>query len=170
MPLILSVRGYHPVIASDCFIAENATIVGDVVIGSKCSIWFNSVIRGDVNAIRIGAETNIQDGVIIHCTFQKSETHIGERVSIGHGAIIHGCKIESEVLIGMGAIVMDNAIVQSRVIVAAGAVVPEGMVLESGYIYAGIPARKLKPLDQENFKFFIDRTSKNYQMYADWFK
>lgn len=170
MAVINSVRNFTPVIGEDCWIAENATIVGDVVIGKQCSIWFQAVIRGDVNAIRIGDEVNIQDGAILHATYEKSETHIGHRVSVGHRAIVHGCRIEDEVLVGMGAIVMDNAIVKSHVIIGAGAVVPEGMILESGYIYAGVPAKKLKALDEEHFQFFIQRTATNYKMYSTWFQ
>ncbi|MBK6573676.1 MAG: gamma carbonic anhydrase family protein [Saprospiraceae bacterium] len=170
MALIKSVRGFTPVIDPSCYLADNASVIGDVVIGAHSSIWFQAVVRGDVNSIRIGEQVNIQDGVIIHCTYLKSITEIGDRVSIGHRAIIHGCKIHPEVLVGMGAIIMDHAEIQSQVIVAAGALVPEHMVLESGFIYAGIPARKLKPLDAENFKFFIQRTADNYQMYASWFE
>jgi carbonic anhydrase/acetyltransferase-like protein (isoleucine patch superfamily) len=168
MPLIKSVRGYKPILSPDCWIAENATLVGDVVVGPKSSIWFNAVVRGDVNSVRIGSQVNIQDGAVLHCTFHKSVTLIGDWVSVGHNAIVHGCVIEADVLIGMGAIVMDNAYIPSRVIVGAGALIPEGMVLESGYVYAGVPAKKLKPIDPENFDFFIRRTADNYQMYAGW--
>ena len=170
MPTILPVNGISPDIASDCFVADNATIVGDVVIGSGGSVWFNAVIRGDVNKIRIGKDVNIQDGAVIHCTYQKTETHIGDRVSIGHNAIVHGCTIHPEVLIGMGAIVMDNAVIESHVLVAAGAVVLENSHLESGYIYGGIPAKKMKALDPEQFHFSITRTADNYKMYAGWFQ
>lgn len=170
MPLILPVQGISPKIGTDCFIAENATIIGDVVIGNHCSVWFQAVIRGDVNKIRIGEEVNIQDGAIIHCTYQKTETHIGDRVSIGHRAIVHGCTIKENVLVGMGAIVMDEAVVEPNVLIAAGAVVLEKAHLESGYIYAGVPAKKVKALDAEQFQFSIERTAKNYQMYAEWLK
>ncbi|MBK9271191.1 MAG: gamma carbonic anhydrase family protein [Saprospiraceae bacterium] len=170
MPLIQKVRGYFPLIHPDSFVADNATLTGDVVIGPDCSIWYNAIIRGDVNSIRIGHKVNVQDGVIIHCTFQKSITVIGDRVSIGHGAIIHGCVIDSDVLIGMGAIVMDNVHIPSRVIVGAASLIPENQILESGYIYAGVPAKKLKPIDEKNFDFFIKRTAANYQMYASWVK
>ncbi|NOT36988.1 MAG: gamma carbonic anhydrase family protein [Saprospiraceae bacterium] len=170
MPLILEVRGFIPKIHDSCFIAENATIVGDVEIGQKSSVWFNAVIRGDVNSIKIGSEVNIQDGAIIHCTYEKSITEIGDRVSVGHNAIVHGCKIESDVLIGMGSIIMDHAYIPSHVIIGAGAVVPENMILESGFIYTGVPAKKLKVIDKDNFQFFIERTAKNYQMYSYWFK
>lgn len=170
MPLIKSVRGFTPQIHESCFIAENATIVGDVILSENCSIWFNAVIRGDVNSIRIGKEVNIQDGVVIHCTFEKSITEIGDRVSIGHNAIIHGCQISSDVLVGMGAIVMDHVKIPSYVIIGAGALITENSELESGFIYAGVPAKKLKQLDKENLQFFIERTAKNYIMYASWFK
>lgn len=170
MALIKSVRGKTPVFGKNCFLAENATIVGDVTMGNGCSIWFNAVVRGDVNTIRIGDDVNIQDGAVIHCTFEKTETHIGDRVSIGHNAIVHGCTIHPEVLVGMGAIVMDNAVIESHVLVAAGAVVLEGSHLESGFIYAGVPARKIKALDPEQFQFSITRTADNYKMYASWFE
>ncbi|MEO6189908.1 MAG: gamma carbonic anhydrase family protein [Saprospiraceae bacterium] len=170
MALIKSVRNFTPVIHQSCFLAENATIIGDVTIDEQSSVWFNAVIRGDVNSIRIGKQVNIQDGAIIHCTYQKSITEIGDRVSVGHNAIVHGCKVASDVLIGMGAIVMDHVEIPSFVIIAAGALIPENTILESGFIYAGVPAKKLKELDKENFQFFIERTAKNYQMYSEWFK
>ncbi len=159
-----------PSFGRDCFLADTAVIVGDVVMGDQCSVWWNAVIRGDVNAIRIGHRVNIQDGAVLHCTFEKSQTIIGNDVSIGHNAILHGCTVEDEVLIGMGAIVMDLAVVQKHVIVAAGAVVPENSILESGWIYAGTPAKKLKELDAENLQFFITRTAENYIKYSNWFK
>lgn len=167
-PLIKSVRGHSPHIDDSTWIAENATIVGQVSIGANCSIWFNAVIRGDVNAITIGDKVNIQDGAIIHCTFEKASTYIGDRVSIGHQAIVHGCRIESDALIGMGAIVMDHAVIPKDCIVAAGALVPENKVLESGWIYAGIPAKKFKPITNEQREFFIRRTADNYIKYASW--
>ncbi|HRG67661.1 MAG: gamma carbonic anhydrase family protein [Saprospiraceae bacterium] len=169
MPLILPVLDKNPVFGKHCFIAENATIVGDVQIGDHCSVWFQAIIRGDVNEIRIGNEVNIQDAAVIHCTYQKAGTYIGDRVSIGHRAIVHGCTIHSNVLIGMGAIVLDHAIIEEHVLVAAGAVVLENSKLESGFIYGGIPAKKIKALDHETFQFNIERTAKNYQMYASWF-
>jgi carbonic anhydrase/acetyltransferase-like protein (isoleucine patch superfamily) len=169
MPLILPVRGFTPAIGKDCFIAENATIVGDVILGDECSVWFSAVVRGDVNSIRTGNRVNIQDGAVLHCTYEKSKTILGNNVSIGHNAVVHGCTIHDNVLIGMGAIVMDLAVIESNVIVAAGAVVPENQVLESGYIYAGVPARKLKPIDPTNTDFFIRRTAENYVNYANWF-
>jgi carbonic anhydrase/acetyltransferase-like protein (isoleucine patch superfamily) len=170
MALIMSLRGKTPQLGTNCFTAENATIVGDVVCGANCSIWFNAVIRGDVHEIRIGDNTNIQDGVIIHCTYETAPTHIGSNVSIGHRAIVHGCTIHDNVLIGMGAIVMDHAVVPENCIVAAGAVVLENSVLESGYIYAGVPAKKVKKLSTEAFDQNIKRIAKNYSMYASWFE
>jgi carbonic anhydrase/acetyltransferase-like protein (isoleucine patch superfamily) len=168
MPVILPVKGVMPQLGDDCFVAENATIVGDVVMGRECSVWFNAVIRGDVNAIRIGDKTNIQDGAVIHCTYQKAATTIGSNVSVGHNAIVHGCTVEDNVLIGMGSIVMDNALVQKNCIVAAGAIVLENTVCESGYIYAGIPARKVKQLSQEQIDG-LDKVANNYVLYSSWF-
>lgn len=167
--MILPVQNKYPEFGENCFIAENATVVGDVVLGSDCTVWFNAVIRGDVNSIRIGNKTNIQDGAVIHCTYQRAATTIGNNVSIGHNAIVHGCTVEDNVLIGMGAIVMDNAVVQQHCIVAAGAVVLENTICESGYIYAGIPAKKVKPVSAEQITG-MDRTANNYVMYAGWFK
>jgi carbonic anhydrase/acetyltransferase-like protein (isoleucine patch superfamily) len=168
MPLILPVKGISPRISENCFIAENATIVGDVVMGTECSVWFNAVIRGDVNSICIGNKTNIQDGAVIHCTYQKAATTVGNNVSIGHKAIVHGCTVEDNVLIGMGAIVMDKALVQKNCIVAAGAIVLENTVCESGFIYAGIPARKVKQLSPEQIAG-LDKVADNYVMYSSWF-
>lgn len=168
--IIKSVNGKAPVIPEDCFVAENATIVGDVSFGSECSIWFNAVIRGDVNQITVGSKVNIQDGAIIHCTYQKHATKIGNNVSIGHNAIVHGCIIEDNVLIGMGAIVMDNCVVKSNSIIAAGAVVTQNTVVESGVIYAGVPAKKVKEINESNFAGEIDRIATNYVMYSSWFK
>ncbi|RZL06046.1 MAG: gamma carbonic anhydrase family protein [Pedobacter sp.] len=168
MPVILPVKGVTPIIGTDCFIADNATIVGDIVIGNKCSVWFNAVIRGDVNAIRIGDETNIQDGAVLHATYQKASTTVGSRVSIGHNAIVHGCVIRDNVLIGMGAIVMDHAEVQSFCIIAAGAVVLENTICETGHLYAGTPARKVKPLTEQQIEL-LKKLPDNYNMYAAWF-
>lgn len=168
MSLILPVNGVHPKISTDCFIADNATIVGDVEIDEKCSVWFNAVVRGDVNYIRIGRYTNVQDGVVIHCTYQTAPTVIGNYVNIGHQAIVHGCTLRDRVLIGMGAIVMDHAVVEHYVIIAAGAVVLEHTVCESGYLYAGIPARKIKPLTEDQRKL-LDELPNRYVMYAGWF-
>lgn len=170
MPLILPCRGYTPVIGNDCFVAENATLVGDVVAGDQCSFWFNAVIRGDVNSIRMGDRVNVQDNAVIHCTYEQTKVVIGNDVSIGHGAIVHGCTLEDNVLVGMGAIIMDNCYVEANALIAAGAVVLEGTRVESGSIYAGVPARKVKTLDPETFKGQNERIAKNYIRYADWFK
>lgn len=170
MPLIKEVRGFSPVIPRSCFIADNATIVGDVTMGEECSIWFNAVIRGDVNTISMGDRVNVQDGAVIHCTYEKSKTIIGNDVSIGHNAIVHGSTLHDEVLVGMGAIIMDLAVVESHCLIAAGAVVLENSRLESGYIYAGVPAKPIKPLDEETKQFFIARTAANYVKYSGWFK
>ena len=168
MPVIRPVRGKKPQMGHNCFIAENATLVGDIILGDECSVWFNAVIRGDVNSIRVGHKTNIQDAVVIHCTYERAATTIGNNVTIGHKAIVHGCTLEDNVLIGMGAIVMDNAVVQKNCIIAAGAIVLENTVCESGYIYAGIPARKVKPLSEQQIAN-IDRLANNYVMYSSWF-
>jgi len=169
MPLILPVKDCFPQLGENCFVADNATIVGDVVLGNDCSVWFNAVIRGDVNNIRIGNKTNIQDGAVIHCTYQKAATTIGNNVSVGHNAIVHGCTIEDNVLIGMGAIVMDGAVVQTNCIVAAGAIVLENTLCEAGFIYAGIPAKKVKQLSPAQIAG-LDKTADNYVMYGSWFK
>ncbi len=169
MATILPVEGVLPRFGKDCFVAPNATVVGDVVMGDNCSVWFNTVIRGDVNSIRIGNKVNIQDGVVIHCTYQKTKTVIGNNVSIGHNAIVHGCTIQDKVLIGMGAIIMDNAEIGTNSIIAAGAVVLEGSKIESGTIYGGIPARKIKDIPPEIITGQIDRIADNYLKYAAWF-
>ena len=168
--VIKEVNGKYPQIPEDCFVAENATIVGDVTFGASCSVWFNAVIRGDVHFIKIGDKVNIQDGAIIHCTYQKHPTIIGNNVSIGHNAIVHGCTVQDNVLIGMGAIVMDNCVIESNSIVAAGSVVTQNTVVESGTIYAGIPAKKVKDIDASDFAGEIERISNNYVMYSSWFK
>ncbi|WP_291276094.1 gamma carbonic anhydrase family protein [Flavobacterium sp.] len=168
--LIKEVRGKFPVIPEDCYVAENATIVGDVTFGANCSVWFNAVVRGDVNSITIGDKVNIQDGAVIHCTFLKHPTKIGNNVSIGHNAIVHGCTVNDNVLIGMGAILMDGVIVESNSIIAAGSVVTQNTHIESGVIYAGIPAKKVKELNASDFAGEIDRISNNYVMYSNWFK
>ena len=168
MPLILPVKKVLPKIGNDCFLAENSTIVGDVVLGDNCSVWFNAVIRGDVNYIRIGNNSNIQDGAIIHCTFKKAGTDIGNNVSIGHHALVHGCKLHDFVLVGMGAIVMDNAVVNEFCIIAAGAVVLENTICDSGYLYAGVPARKVKALTAEQ-REMLKQLPKNYILYSSWF-
>ncbi|MBI2730752.1 MAG: gamma carbonic anhydrase family protein [Sphingobacteriales bacterium] len=169
-PIILSVNGVAPKMGNNCYVAPNATIVGDVTMGDDCSVWFNTVIRGDVNFIRIGNKVNVQDGACIHCTYQKCGTEIGNNVSIGHNAIVHGCTLHDNVLVGMGAIVMDSAIVHSNTIIAAGAVVLEGTICESGSIYAGVPAKKVKDISSELIHGEIDRIANNYVKYAGWFK
>lgn len=168
--VIKEVNGKYPQIPADCYVAENATIVGDVTLGEQCSIWFNAVVRGDVNFIKVGNKVNIQDGAVIHCTYQKHPTVIGNNVSIGHNAIVHGCTVNDNVLIGMGAIVMDGCVIESNSIVAAGSVVTQNTVVESGTIYAGIPAKKVKDIDQSDFAGEIERISNNYVMYSGWFK
>ncbi len=170
MPVILEVQGKKPQFGNDCFIAENATIVGDVKCGDQCSFWFNVVVRGDVNSIEIGNKVNIQDLAMIHCTYQKAATKIGNNVSIGHRAIVHGCTLHDDVLVGMGAIVMDHAEVGSNTIIAAGAVVTEGMKVEPNSIYAGVPAKKIKAISPELSKGEIERIANNYVMYSSWFK
>jgi carbonic anhydrase/acetyltransferase-like protein (isoleucine patch superfamily) len=170
MSIILPVKGISPSFGNNCFIAPNATIVGDVVMGDNCSIWFNAVLRGDVNSIRMGNKVNVQDGAVIHCTYEKAATVIGNNVSIGHNAIVHGCVIDDNVLVGMGAIVMDNCRVGSNSIIAAGAVVLENSNIEPGSIYAGVPATKLKEISQEMISGEIHRIADNYVMYSGWFK
>lgn len=169
MGIIKECQGKSPVLGENTYVADNAVIVGDVTIGHSCSIWWGAVVRGDVNSIIIGDETNIQDGAIIHCTYQKAATKIGNRVSIGHKAIVHGCTIEDSALVGMGAIVMDHAVVQSGSIVAAGAVVLENTIVESGYIYAGVPAKKVKKIEGGMSEVF-ERTANNYMLYKSWFE
>ncbi len=168
--IIKTVNGKSPQIPEDCYVAENSTIIGDVTFGTECSVWFNAVIRGDVNSIKIGNRVNIQDGAVIHCTYQKHATVIGNYVSIGHNAIAHGCTIHDNVLIGMGAIVMDGCVIESNSIIAAGAVVTQNTHVEAGSIYAGVPAKKVKDIDQSNFAGEIERISKNYVMYSSWLK
>ena len=170
MVLLKKVRGITPNLGENIYLADNATIIGEVVIGDNCSVWFNAVVRGDVNSIKIGDKVNIQDGAIIHGTYKKSATIIGNNVSIGHNTLIHGCTIKNNVLIGMGAIIMDNAIIESNSIIAAGSVVLEGTVVESGCIYAGVPAKKVKILNQEQTENLIEGISNNYVMYSSWFK
>ncbi|MGB1170172.1 MAG: gamma carbonic anhydrase family protein [Flavobacteriaceae bacterium] len=170
MKIIKPVNGKYPQISKDCFIAENATIVGEVFIGNQCSVWFNAVIRGDVHFIKIGNKVNIQDGAVIHATFQKSPTTIGNNVSIGHNAIVHGCTIHDNVLIGMGSIIMDDCIIEPNSIIAAGAVVTKKTHVESGSIYAGVPAKKIKNISKELISGEIDRIANNYVEYSSWFK
>lgn len=169
MATILPVLGKHPQFGENCFVAPNATIVGDVVMGNECSVWFNAVVRGDVHYIKIGNKVNIQDGAVIHCTYQKNPTEIGNNVSIGHNALVHGCTLHDNVLIGMGSIVMDRCVVHSNSIIAAGAVLLEGTVVEAGSIYAGVPAKKVKDISKELISGEIDRIANNYIKYASWF-
>ncbi|MEO8255252.1 MAG: gamma carbonic anhydrase family protein [Flavobacterium sp.] len=169
MAIILPVKGVSPKWGNNCFIAPNATIVGTVQMGNNCSVWFNAVIRGDVNNISIGNDTNIQDGAVIHATYLKAATVIGDRVSIGHNAIVHGCILKSHILVGMGAIVMDNAVIEEYTIIAAGSVVLENTICESGFIYAGTPAKKIKPITEEQ-RALLKKLPDNYIMYADWFR
>ena len=154
---------------SNCFVAENAVVVGEVVMGDNCTVWFNAVVRGDVNSITIGDNTNIQDGAVVHCTYEKARTVIGSNVSIAHNAIVHGCTVEDNVLIGMGAIIMDDAFIGANTVIAAGAVVLPGTRIPSGSVYAGVPARKVKDIG-EDMKAVIIRTANNYPMYAGWFR
>ena len=170
MALIKSCRGKSPLFGDNCWFAENATIVGEVKMGNDCSVWFNSVIRGDVNSIRIGDKVNVQDGAVIHCTFEKTKVSIGNNVSIGHNALVHGCEIRDNVLIGMGAIVMDHCVVQSNCIIAAGAVLLEGTKTEEWSVYAGVPAKKVKTLTPDLFEGEVKRIANNYVKYSSWFK
>jgi gamma-carbonic anhydrase len=169
MAIIKTIRGFTPTFGKNCFLADNAVVVGEVTMGVNCTVWFNAVVRGDVNSITIGDDTNIQDGAIIHCTYQKAKTIIGSKVSIAHNAIVHGCTIEDNVLIGMGAVVMDDAVIGSGSVIAAGAIILPGTKVEPGSIYAGIPAKKVKDVGDE-MKGVIERTARNYPMYAEWFK
>src|SRR4051812_16779989 len=170
MALIKPVNGKTPQFGKNIYLAENCTVVGEVVMGDDCTVWFNAVVRGDVHYIRIGNKVNVQDGAIIHCTYQKAPTTIGNNVSIGHNAIVHGCTLEDNILVGMGSVLMDNVYVEKNSIIAAGAVVLENTRIESGSIYAGIPAKKVKNLDQEQIHNLIERIANNYVMYAGWFK
>lgn len=169
MAIIKPLRGHTPKFGSDCFLAETAVVVGEVSMGDNCTVWFNAVVRGDVHSITIGNNTNIQDGAIIHCTYQRAATVIGNDVSIAHNAIVHGCTVHDRVLIGMGAIVMDGAVIGSESVIAAGAVVLPGTIVEPGSIYAGTPARRVKEISQE-MQDVITRTARNYPMYATWYK
>lgn len=169
MPIIKTVRGFTPVMGADCFLADNAVVVGEVTMGKNCTVWFNAVVRGDVHSITIGDNTNIQDGAIIHCTYQKARTVIGSNVSIAHGAIVHGCTLGDNILVGMGAIIMDDAVVGADSVIAAGAIVLPGTVIEPGSIYGGIPARRIKDIGPE-MKEVIARTARNYPQYAKWYR
>lgn len=170
MALVKAVKGIIPNIGKGCFLADNATIIGDVVIGNDCSVWFNAVVRGDVHYIRIGNKVNIQDGVIIHCTYRQAPVNIGNNVSIAHNAIVHGCTIQDNVLVGMGAILMDHVIVNSNSIIAAGALVTKGTVIEENSVYAGTPAKKIKSIDRGLSEGEIQRIANSYNMYAGWYK
>ncbi len=169
MAIVKSLRGFTPMFGNDCYIADNATIIGNVVMGDNCSVWFNAVVRGDVHYIKIGNKVNIQDGAVIHATYETAPTNIGNNVSIAHNAIVHGCTIHDNVLIGMGAIVMDNAVVGQNSIIAAGSVVLENTVIEPGSVYAGVPAKKIKSINQELTGHLLDRISTNYIKYAKWY-
>ena len=170
MPVILPVEGVYPTYPDSCFIAPNATIVGKVTMGDECSVWFNAVVRGDVNEIVMGDKVNVQDGACIHCTYQKTKTIIGNNVSIGHNAIVHGCVVEDNVLIGMGAIVMDNAVIGHNSIIAAGAVVLENTIVPPNTVFAGVPAKKVKDINIELSAHYIERIANNYVKYSEWFK
>lgn len=169
MGIIKSVRGFTPVLGKDCYLADGAIVVGEVTMGDNCTVWFNAVVRGDVHSITIGNNTNIQDGAVLHCTYQRAKLIIGNNVSIAHNAVVHGCTIEDNVLIGIGAIILDHAIIGSNSVIAAGAVVLPGTVVEPGSIYAGIPAKRVKDIG-EDMQEVIERTARNYPMYAGWFK
>lgn len=170
MALIKIILGKKPLLGKNCFLADNATIIGDVVMGNDCSVWFNAVIRGDVHYIKIGNKVNIQDGAIIHATYKKSPTNIGNNVSIGHNALVHGCTIKDNVLVGMGAIIMDDVIIESNSIIAAGAIVTKGTLVESGSVYAGTPAKKIKEVNVDLLEGEINRIAESYLMYSDWYK
>ena len=167
-PLIKKINGLTPQLGESCYISENATIIGNVICGKQCSFWFNSVTRGDVHYIKMGNEVNVQDGAVIHCTYKKHPTNIGNKVSIGHNALVHGCTVHDNVLVGMGATVMDNCVIHSNSIIAAGAVVLENTIVESGSIYAGIPAKKVKTLNEEQITNLIEGIANNYVLYAGW--
>jgi len=169
MAIIKTIRGYTPQFGANCFLADTAVVVGEVRMGDNCTVWFNAVVRGDVHSITIGKNTNIQDGAIIHCTYQKAKTIIGNNVSIAHNAIVHGCTVEDNVLIGMGAIIMDDAVIGSGSVIAAGAIILPKTIVEPDSIYAGVPARRIKDVGDE-MKEVIMRTARNYPMYAEWFK
>ena len=170
MALIKTVNGKTPSIPKSCYLAENSSIIGDVELGEQCSIWFNAIIRGDVNSIKIGERVNIQDGAVVHCTYEKASTTIGNNVSVGHNAIVHGCDLHDNILVGMGAIVMDKAMVESGVIIAAGAVVLENTICESGWIYAGVPAKKVKQMSEEQIDKMVVSTADHYVSYIQWYK
>lgn len=168
MALIKSCRGKSPQITGSSWIAENATLVGDLKMGENCSVWFNAVIRADVNSIEFGDNVNIQDGAVIHCTYEKTKTKLGNNVSVGHNALVHGCTVGENVLIGMGSIVMDDCVIEDNCIIAAGAVLLEKTHVKSGSVWAGVPAKKVKDLSPELFEGEVKRIAKNYRMYASW--
>ena len=170
MALIKSLNNITPFTGNNCFLAETATLIGDVMLGDNCSIWFNAVLRGDVHYIRVGNNTNIQDNVVVHATYKKSPTNIGNNVTVAHGAIIHGCTINNNVMIGMNAVVLDDAVVESNSIIAAGSVVTKGTIVESGSVYAGIPAKKIKSISPDLLDGEINRIADAYGMYASWYK
>lgn len=170
MALIKSVNGHTPQIGENCFLADNATVIGDVVMGNDCSIWFNAVVRGDVHYIRMGHHVNVQDGAVVHCTYKKAPVNIGNYVSVAHNAIVHGCTIHDHALIGMGAIIMDDAVIESNSIIAAGALVSKNTVVKSGSVYAGVPAKKIKNIDKNLVEGEIQRIAESYTMYAGWYK
>lgn len=170
MALIKTIRGFTPAFGEDCYLAENATIIGDVVMGDFCSVWFNAVVRGDVHSVRIGNKVNIQDGAVIHCTYKTAPTNIGNNVSIAHNAIVHGCDVGDNVLIGMNAVIMDNAKIGSNVIIAAGSIVLENTEVEQGCVYGGVPAKKIKSISSEHVENLLERISNNYVKYAGWYK
>lgn len=169
MSLIRSVRGFTPKFGEDCFLAENAVVIGDTVMGDHCSVWYNAVVRGDVNCIRIGDRVNIQDGAVLHCTYERAALTIGNDVSIGHNAIVHGCTVKDKVLIGMGAIVMDHAVIGEGSVIAAGAVVLQNTVVEPGSLMAGVPAKRIGPVSADLSQNEIERIATNYRLYASWF-
>lgn len=170
MALIKEVLGHTPQIGNDTYLAETATIIGDVKIGEQCSIWFNAVIRGDVNTIRMGNKVNVQDNVMLHCTYEKFPLTIGNNVSIGHNAIVHGCTVKDNVLIGMGSIVMDDCLIEENSIVGSGSVVTQGTHIKSGEVWAGIPAKKIKDISEELLKGEVNRIADNYVKYSGWYK
>jgi carbonic anhydrase/acetyltransferase-like protein (isoleucine patch superfamily) len=170
MALIRTVRGFTPQLGADCFLAETAVVIGDTVLGDGCSVWYNAVVRGDVNSIRIGNRVNIQDGAVLHCTYEKCGLTIGNDVSIGHNAIVHGCTVQDKVLIGMGAIVMDQAVIGEGSVIAAGAVVTQGTAVEPGSLMAGVPAKRIGPVSADLSRNEIERIARNYALYAGWFK
>ncbi len=170
MAIIKKLNGKSPVFGKNCFFAENAVIIGDVVMGDNCSIWYGAILRGDVHYIKMGNKVNVQDGVVIHCTYKKSPTNIGNNVSIAHNATVHGCTIKDNVLIGMNAVILDDAVIESNSIIAAGSVVTKGTIVESGSIYAGVPAKKIKDISTDLLEGEIKRIADSYIKYASWYK